>query len=233
MDIRDVFYATRRLLPVVLGAPISSIMPSFERSSIKQSAQSHAYAIEGAGGHLLSQDVHFHSIAKSPILGKLWTNISMIMNLDSTRHSSATIVVETAFYDLGLDSGRIAMEPVGHSQRHPEAPMASGRRQRAAGTEHILPRLVRRYVELSAACYRVSVSCHDERGRFKKGHRSRSPHASLVKKIDLDRALARVYEQFFGPSAPGMTTSTSNNRSQGSLTLAETSHPIGESTTSE
>lgn len=80
----------------------------------------------------------------------------------------------------------------------------------------IMPRLVRRYLELSEACYRVSVSHHDERGRFKKGHRRRSSHPAVLKKTDLDRSLAHLYQKFFGEVEEANSTSTSNSRSQGS-----------------
>jgi hypothetical protein len=80
----------------------------------------------------------------------------------------------------------------------------------------IMPRLVRRYLELSDLCYRVSVTRHDHRGRFQKGHRGRSPHPVLLKKVDLDRCLVQLYERFFGSSPEPNDTSTSNSRRQGS-----------------
>ena len=79
----------------------------------------------------------------------------------------------------------------------------------------IMPRLVRRYLELSEACYRVSVSQHDERGRFRKGHVGRRPHPALVQKVDLDQTLEQVYERFFGYPGATTSTSTSNSRRQG------------------
>jgi len=94
--------------------------------------------------------------------------------------------------------------------------MSLEKRTTAVPMAGIMPRLVRRYLELSEACYRVSVSHHDERGRFKKGHRRRSPHPALLKKTDLDRSLAHVYQRFFGAVEKANSTSTSNSRSQGS-----------------
>ena len=94
--------------------------------------------------------------------------------------------------------------------------MSMEKRTTAVTMAGIMPRLVRRYLELSEACYRVSVSHHDERGRFKKGHRRRSPHPALLKKTDLDRSLAHVYQRFFGVVEEANSTSTSNSRPQGS-----------------
>ena len=84
----------------------------------------------------------------------------------------------------------------------------------------IMPRLVRRYLELSEACYRVSVSRHDERGHFRKGHAGRRTHPALLKKVDLGQTLEQVYERFFGqPDEPSsISISISNNRCQGSET---------------
>jgi len=83
-------------------------------------------------------------------------------------------------------------------------------------TGDILPRLARKYLELCEFCYRVSVASHDGRGRFSKGHRGDHPHPALLKKMDLDRALARLYRRFFDPSYEDSSTSTSNSRCQGS-----------------
>ncbi|GAG09170.1 unnamed protein product, partial [marine sediment metagenome] len=58
--------------------------------------------------------------------------------------------------------------------------------------EDILPRLARKYLELCEICYRVSVARHDERGQFRRGHRGRRSHPALLKKMDVDRALARI-----------------------------------------
>jgi len=87
---------------------------------------------------------------------------------------------------------------------------------RSPASPKIMPRLLRRYVELSDLCYRVSVSRHDRRGRFQKGHRGRTPHPALLKKVDLDRCLLRLYERFFGSPLEPNDTSTSNSRPHGS-----------------
>jgi hypothetical protein len=89
-------------------------------------------------------------------------------------------------------------------------------------SEEVLSRLVAKYRELADACYRVSVTVHDRYGRFQKGHQARRPHPALLKKVDLDRALARLYARFF--EAPeGSSISTSNSRRQGSDTPASSS----------
>jgi len=79
----------------------------------------------------------------------------------------------------------------------------------------ILARLVNKYLELSDMCYRVCVASHERSGRFEKGHRARRPHPAIVKKIDLDEALTRVYRRFFDASYRVSSTSTSNRRRQG------------------
>jgi len=87
--------------------------------------------------------------------------------------------------------------------------------------EGVLSLLVSRYEALADTCYRVSVSRHDERGRFRRGHRARRPHPALVKKVDLDRALERLYEKFFGPCQGDyqpISSSISNRRLHGSET---------------
>ena len=94
--------------------------------------------------------------------------------------------------------------------------MSIEKRTRAGAMAGIMPRLVRRYLELSDTCYRVSVSRHGERGRFRKGHRGRTPHPAFLKKMDLDRSLAHVYHRFFGAVEERNSTSTSNSRRQGS-----------------
>jgi len=97
------------------------------------------------------------------------------------------------------------------SELEPVGPIAAG----------VLARLVTRYEELADTCYRVLVSRHDERGRFRRGHRARRPHPALVKKVDLDRDLARLYRKFFGPAEldrDPTSTSASNSRPQGSET---------------
>lgn len=89
----------------------------------------------------------------------------------------------------------------------------------------VLVRLVRKYVELSDACYRVSVVAHDKHGRFRKGHHARRPHPALLKKVDLDRALGEVYRRFFGPGGQPRSSSTSNRRCQGSDAPTSTPDP--------
>jgi hypothetical protein len=87
----------------------------------------------------------------------------------------------------------------------------------------VIALLVSQYRALADRCYRVAVSQHDERGRFRQRHRARSPHPVLLKKIDLDRDLARLYYKFFGPAAISVEPkpiSTSNSRLQGSDTRA-------------
>ncbi len=93
-------------------------------------------------------------------------------------------------------------------------------------SDSILPHLVRKYEELAETCYRVSVAFHDERGRFRPGHRSRV-HPALMKKVDLDRALLRVYERFFGSHWEEEThsTSASNSRPQGRRVENENREP--------
>lgn len=91
----------------------------------------------------------------------------------------------------------------------------------APALEGIVGLLVRQYRALADICYRVAVTQYDERGRFRKQHRARRPHPVLLKKIDLDQDLARVYRKFFGPAAVSAeprpsSASTSNSRPQGS-----------------
>ena len=69
--------------------------------------------------------------------------------------------------------------------------------------DDILSRLLRKYSELSHVCYRVSMAGRDERGRYRRGHIARTPHPSVLKKIDIDRALARVYDRFFASEEDG------------------------------
>lgn len=83
----------------------------------------------------------------------------------------------------------------------------------------VIALLVNQYRSLADTCYRVAVTQHDERGRFRKRHRARSPHPVLLKKIDLDQDLSRLYYKFFGPAAISVEprpTSTSNSRPHGS-----------------
>ena len=75
-------------------------------------------------------------------------------------------------------------------------------------TEGVLNRLVAKYRELEELCYRLAVAVRDSRGRFRRGRRTPRTPAALLKKVDLDRALVRVYARFFGddetgPSDPG------------------------------
>lgn len=77
-------------------------------------------------------------------------------------------------------------------------------------------RLVAKYVELCEACYRVSVATHDRQGRFRPNHRGRHPHPTVLKKIDLDEALAQVYLRFFASSQELSSTSSSKSRCHGS-----------------
>jgi len=100
----------------------------------------------------------------------------------------------------------------------------------------ILPRLVTRYLELADRCYRVSVAVHDPNGRFQRGHRGPRAHPALLKKADLDAALARVYERFFaGAPDPSNSTSTSTSNSlpQGSETRTCSASPASAPSRSE
>lgn len=94
--------------------------------------------------------------------------------------------------------------------------MTLGGRPRDIAAHGVLPLLVRKYVELADISYRVSVATHDKHGRFQKGHRGRRVHPALLKKVDLDRALERVYRRFFDPSFPLSSTPTSKRRRHGS-----------------
>ena len=88
-----------------------------------------------------------------------------------------------------------------------------------------MPRLLRKYEELAAVCYRAAQATHDERGRFRRGRAAGKPHPALLKKIDLDAALEQVYRRFFGDHSPEPSnlTSTSNSRLQGSEILSSPS----------
>ncbi len=110
--------------------------------------------------------------------------------------------------------------------------------------EGVLARLISRYEELSEACYRVSVTRHGERGRFRRGHHARRLHPALLKKVDLDRDLARLYCKFFGGVDAGpsqadtlsrsddqpISTSISNSRPHGRVIRVKTSSPDSVST---
>jgi len=87
----------------------------------------------------------------------------------------------------------------------------------------VMRRLVEKYVELCEACYRVSVATHDRQGRFRPNHRGRHPHPTVLKKIDLDEALAEVYRRFFASSQGLSSSSTSKSRRHGSETLRPSS----------
>ncbi len=93
----------------------------------------------------------------------------------------------------------------------------------------IMTRLTRRYAELSALCYRATTSPRDEYGRFQRGHASRRTHAVVVKKIDLDVALERVYQRFFGHQgvSEASSISTSNSRRHGSETFSSAPSSAG------
>jgi hypothetical protein len=52
-----------------------------------------------------------------------------------------------------------------------------------------------KYAELEETCYRAAVSTRDDRGRFRGRYRVPAP---VLKKVDLDQALERLYERFFG-----------------------------------
>lgn len=83
----------------------------------------------------------------------------------------------------------------------------------------VFARFVTRYHELSETCYRVAISKHDKLGRFQKGHAGKRPPQVLLKKIDLDRDLLRMYQKFFDPQPEGtgpVSTSISKSRRQGS-----------------
>jgi len=101
--------------------------------------------------------------------------------------------------------------------------MTADKPSRALAEHSVLVRLASKYLELSEVCYRVSVAAHDHKGRFKKGHPGRRPHPALLKKIDLDRALAQIYRRFFECCPASSSTSTSNSRCQGSENLTSPS----------
>ena len=87
----------------------------------------------------------------------------------------------------------------------------------------VMRRLVEKYVELCEACYRVSVATHDRQGRFRPNHRGRHPHPTMLKKIDLDEALAQVYRRFFASSQELNESSNSKSRRHGSETRKSSS----------
>lgn len=65
-------------------------------------------------------------------------------------------------------------------------------------TKSVLDRLVARYRELEARCYRANVCVHGPEGRGRRDPRQRQISAALMKKMDLDRVLALLYRRFFG-----------------------------------
>jgi len=105
------------------------------------------------------------------------------------------------------------------------------------GRQEILPRLVTRYLELVDRCYRVSVTVHDPKGRFQKGHAGPRAHPETLKKADLDAALLRIYDRFFSERPAGVSssacTSTSNSRCHGSDTRIRSANALGAPSRSE
>lgn len=93
--------------------------------------------------------------------------------------------------------------------------------------EEIMPRLVRKYLELSALCYRAATASHDQRGRFQRGRSGGRSHPAVIKKIDLDEALDRIYQRFFGGYDPSEVSSTSKSRCQGRETLSPVASSCG------
>jgi len=86
----------------------------------------------------------------------------------------------------------------------------------------IMTRLMRKYLELSAVCYRAATASHDERGRFRRGRVANRLHPAILKKIDLDEALDRVYQRFFGRqgTCEVSSISASNSLRHGSDTFS-------------
>ncbi len=64
--------------------------------------------------------------------------------------------------------------------------------------EGILRLLCRKYAELEEACYRAATASRSSRGRLRGRYALPDP---LVRKLDLDEALERLVDRFFG--APG------------------------------
>ena len=64
--------------------------------------------------------------------------------------------------------------------------------------QSVLGRFIRKYRELEELCYRVTVGLRDARGRFRRRRPTPEVSAALLKKIDLDRALVRLCDRFFG-----------------------------------
>jgi hypothetical protein len=65
-------------------------------------------------------------------------------------------------------------------------------------SKSVLDRLVARYRELEACCYRANVCVHGPEGRDRRDPRQRQVSAALMKKMDLDRVLVLLYRRFFG-----------------------------------
>ena len=64
-------------------------------------------------------------------------------------------------------------------------------------TQGVLDRLTARYRELEARCYRTNVSVHRQEGRPQRDPLEQQASRALLKKMDLDRALAWLYNRFF------------------------------------
>jgi len=65
-------------------------------------------------------------------------------------------------------------------------------------TDGVLDRFTARYRELEARCYRTNVSVHRPEGRRRRDPVEQQVSSAMLKKMDLDRALARLYDRFFG-----------------------------------
>ena len=63
--------------------------------------------------------------------------------------------------------------------------------------EGILGRLSEKYRELEEQCYRASVSQQRRAGRWRKRPQPATVSPELMKKVDLDRALAILFHHFF------------------------------------
>ena len=63
--------------------------------------------------------------------------------------------------------------------------------------EGILSRLAEKYRELEELCYRASVSQQRRAGRWRRQPQPPTVSPELLKKVDLDRALAALYARFF------------------------------------
>jgi hypothetical protein len=65
-------------------------------------------------------------------------------------------------------------------------------------TNSLLRRLAARYRELEERCYRTSVATHRRDRPQQRDPMEAQVSAALLKKMDLDRALAALYDRFFG-----------------------------------